>query len=123
MIYEIRARVEAYLREELTLEDITSWLMQSLQAILDSGDSEAISVADKLDTLLIDSEDGRLDRESFLDSLRELAAGQVTVPKTYVETDPVAACSETSAAVSTVRDAVMIGSMPVEDLRFSFSLS
>lgn len=123
MIYEIRARIEAYLRDELELDDITSWLVRSLQAILDSGDSETIAAADKLDALLIESEDGRLDRESFLDSLRELAAGQVTVPKEYHETELVALCSDTSSTVSTVRDVVKIDSMPVQDLRLSFSLS
>jgi len=123
MIYEIRARIEAYLRDELTLEDITSWLMQNLQALLDSGDTEAIATADKLDTLLIEHEDGRLDQESFLDSLREIAVGQVTVPKEYQESDLVVLCSETSSVVSTVRDVVMIDSMPVQDLRLSFSLS
>lgn len=123
MTYEIRARTEAYLRGDLTLEDVTSWLLGSLQTILDSNDTAAISLANRLDALLVEREDERIDQQSFLDALRELAAGQVTVPQEYREVEPVASFSETSSAVWTVREAVTLDSSPVRDLRLTLAAS
>lgn len=123
MTYEIRARTAAYLRGDLTLEDITSWLLGSLQAILNSNDTEAISLANRLDALLVEREDKRIDQQSFLDALREVAAGQVTVPREYREVEPVASFSETSSAVWTVREAVTLDSSPVRDLRLTLAAS
>lgn len=121
MTYEIRARTAAYLRGDLTLEDITSWLLGSLQAILNSNDTEAISLANRLDALLVEREDKRVDQQSFLDALREVAAGQVTLPREYREVEPVASFSETSSAVWTVREAVTLDSSPVRDLRLTLA--
>jgi len=123
MTYEIRARTEAYLRGDLTLEDVTSWLLGSLQTILDSNDTVAISLANRLDALLVEREDERIDQQSFLDALRELAAGQVTVPQEYREVEPVASFSETSSAVWPVREAVTLDSSPVRDLRLTLAAS
>lgn len=123
MTYEIRARTEAYLRGDLTLEEVTSWLLGSLQTILDSNDTAAISLANRLDALLVEREDERIDQQSFLDALRELAAGQVTVPQEYREVEPVASFSETSSAVWTVREAVALDSSPVRDLRLTLAAS
>lgn len=123
MTYEIRARTAAYLRGDLTLEDITSWLLGSLKAILNSNDTEAISLANRLDALLVEREDKRIDQQSFLDALREVAAGQVTVPREYREVEPVASFSETSSAVWTVREAVTLDSSPVRDLRLTLAAS
>jgi len=123
MTYEIRARTAAYLRGDLTLEDVTSWLLGSLQAILNSNDTEAISLANRLDALLVEREDKRIDQQSFLDALREVAAGQVTLPREYREVEPVASFSETSSAVWTVREAVTLDSSPVRDLRLTLAAS
>jgi len=123
MTYEIRARTEAYLRGDLTLEDLTSWLLRSLQMILDGSDPTAIAVANRLDALLVEREDERIDQQAFLDALRELAAGQATVPQEYREAEAVASYSATSSTAWTVREAVTLDSSPVRDLRLTLAAS
>ena len=49
----LHGKIESYLLQEISLEDLSSWIIQDRQTILDSWEPEAIRLANALDEAII----------------------------------------------------------------------
>ena len=84
MFIDLLEEIDRYLCRVTTLQDLETWLLENLQRILNSGDVQAMTLANQLDADLIDLREGLLDTAGFRARLtRELreaaAAGAATV--------------------------------------------
>ena len=65
----LMAQLERYLNEQCSLEEVDTWVMAHLQAILDSGDPKAIDITNEVDADIIEVGEGLIDdatlRERF----------------------------------------------------------
>ncbi len=80
MADQLVAQIEEYLRGKASLDDLTRWVLSNLQSILDSGDREAVRLANAVDTELIRFSEELLTVEALEDRLRSLAGRQTTIP-------------------------------------------
>ena len=64
---ELLERLDLYLAGKASLQAVETWLLANLQAILDSGDSEAIAAANEVDASLMALSEGLIEA----DELRE----------------------------------------------------
>lgn len=58
MLQQLLTQVRSYLDSALALEDLETWLIQNLQAIIDSGDRVALWVANQIDADLVEFGEG-----------------------------------------------------------------
>lgn len=65
MLRELLNRMYGYVIARSTLSDLETWLLSNLQQILDSGDDEAIEVANHLDADLVQLGEGLIDEATF----------------------------------------------------------
>ncbi len=73
MISKLLEKVWLYLNGDRTLEYLETWVLSNLQIILDSGDAEAIEIANKLDADLVELGEGLLAEKTLRNNLLYLA--------------------------------------------------
>jgi hypothetical protein len=66
------SRLEAYLAGNLPLSALEEWLRGSAKEIADSGDHEAVYLADEVDRRLKDTTGGLMDEAGFRSVLHQL---------------------------------------------------
>ena len=79
MVSELLEKVWLYLNGDRTLEYLETWVLSNLQNILDSGDAEAIEIANQFDADLVELGEGLLNEETLRTNLLYLA----TLKDTY----------------------------------------
>jgi len=117
MADQLMARMEEYLRGKMSLDDLSRWLVVNLQFVLDSGDREAILLANAIDVGLIGLSEGLMTRDEFDDKLRSLAREQKTIA--VGERDVLSVASTGSRTMWAFADNLM----PVENLRHQCSVA
>ncbi len=115
MYEELLTHVEHYLNDDCTLEDLETWLLSKLQAILDSGDEEAIQVANQIDADLVELGEGLIDHETLRDNLQSFISERDTIPVAFPNIRPDTA-SHATADVETIRNLLEVPELVV-DLR------
>jgi len=65
MFIDLLEEIDRYLCRVTTLQDLETWLLENLQRILNSGDVQAMTLANQLDADLIDLREGLLDTAGF----------------------------------------------------------
>ena len=69
MLRQLLDRIDCYLLLRCTVRDLETWLVSSLQEILNSGDSKAIEVANEVDADLVELGEGLIDELTFRERL------------------------------------------------------
>ena len=82
-------------------QDLESWVLYNLQRILDSGDRQAIEIANKIDGTLVALGENLIDERTFRDNLLYYASLRDTIELKQNITLP-AISTEATAAVSTI---------------------
>lgn len=73
LINDLLSQIESYLSGHQTLQGLEQWLLLNLQTILDSGDQQAIALANAVDALLVDAGEGLTTCEEMVAQLEALA--------------------------------------------------
>lgn len=88
-----------------SVRDLETWLLSSLQDILDSRDQDSIKLANAIDAGLIELADGRIDEVAFRERiaayLKSLDTVSLTASTTY-STTTVRAAATTSGGIGTI---------------------
>jgi len=71
-MYELHLRLTEYLTFAISTEMLESWLVSHLQEILDSGDAEAIGIANKVDAALIQLREAILTKQELRKLISDL---------------------------------------------------
>ena len=71
---ELLDAVGRFLSGGMDASALEDWVTARLQPILDSGDADAIALADELDVSLVEWEEGIIDETAFRERLAQLAA-------------------------------------------------
>ena len=75
----IRTSIDHYLAGRTTLSQLEGWLVGNLQAILDSHEGDAVTLADALDADLVEFGEGLLDARELLDRLAGYNRAEETI--------------------------------------------
>ena len=115
MYEQLLTHVEYYLNDDCTLEDLETWLLSNLQAILDSGDEKAIQVANQIDADLVELGEGLIDYETLRGNLQSFISERDTIPVAFpnIRLDT---ASHATADVETIRNLLEVPDLVV-DLR------
>lgn len=87
MLNELLYQVESYLNGKCTLKDLEGWLLSNLQAILDSSDEKAVSLADELDADLVELGEGLIDETTLRGRLESRIKSMETLSFSFPETE------------------------------------
>ncbi|MEW6141848.1 MAG: hypothetical protein AB1597_01655 [Chloroflexota bacterium] len=79
MLSELLKQIECTLNGEISLSALEDWLVSHLQSILDSGDAQAIEIANGIDADLIEYRERILDIEEILNRLQAFLARGSTI--------------------------------------------
>lgn len=79
--------IDLYLLLCCTVRDLETWLMSNLQQILDSGDSEAVEVANRVDADLVELGEGLIDEATLRERLDSYIRAYNTIPVSFFETE------------------------------------
>ena len=112
MLQELITRLSKYSNQEMGLRDLEDWIMLHLQEMLDSGEQEAITIADELDGLLIQLSEGLVTEADILAAIDEILCRRGTV---VVATTPVTTTVSHESANPTVTRSEVL--RRVEDVR------
>ncbi len=66
-------KVNAYLQGKVAEDELEDWIVGHLQAVLDSGEKEAIHIANEVDVSFVELEESIIDRPTLRARLAELA--------------------------------------------------
>ena len=69
MVNELLREIDKYVVGRSSLQELESYLVFHLQDIIDSGDKIAIDLANKVDTALIELDEGLIDENELLERL------------------------------------------------------
>lgn len=107
MLHLILEHVGNYLKGRTSVRDLETWLLSSLQAILDSREQDSIRLANVIDADLIELTDGRIDEDAFRERiavhLKLLGTVSLTASTTH-STTTVRAAAITSGNIGTVTE-------------------
>ena len=112
MLQELITGLSRYSNQEAGLCDLEAWIVLHLQEILDSGEQEAITIADELDGLLIQLSEGLVTEADILATINGILCRRGTV---VVATTPVTTMSTNESANPTVTRSEVL--RRVEDVR------
>ncbi|PIU54908.1 MAG: hypothetical protein COS88_06120, partial [Chloroflexi bacterium CG07_land_8_20_14_0_80_51_10] len=87
MRQELRQQILLYLNGHCTLRYLESWVLSNLQRILDSGDEEAIEMANLIDADLVELGEGLVDEKTLLEHLESLLSRYETIPLASSQTE------------------------------------
>ena len=73
IVYELLEKIERYLDSSFSDSQLETWVVSNLQRILDSGDAEAIHVANEVDASFVELGEDIIDRPTLIERLRTLA--------------------------------------------------
>ena len=79
MLTELLAQIDSYLLGHFSLEYLEEWLVSHLQKILDSGEQEAVDLANKIDADIIESSEGIIDQSTIWERLQSYITSIQTV--------------------------------------------
>lgn len=71
--------VNAYLQGRIAEDELEDWIIGHLQVILDSGDKEAIHIANEVDVSFVELEESIIDRATLRTRLAELTIRHYSV--------------------------------------------
>jgi len=70
MLNELLKQINAYLTGQVSVQQLEDWTVSHLQSVLDSKDSKAIDLADKIDADLVQFDEGIFDEKTLKDRLQ-----------------------------------------------------
>jgi hypothetical protein len=88
MVKELLDQIYRYVNGLCTLQELESWLVFGLQRILDSGETEAIELADRIDADLIEIGEGLIEEIALREFLQSYISSKQTVPIIHIKTRP-----------------------------------
>ena len=88
MLTELLAQIDSYLLGRFSLEYLEEWLVSNLQKILDSGEQEAVDLANKIDADIIESSEGIIDQSTIWERLQSYITSIQTVSLEFDEYQP-----------------------------------
>jgi hypothetical protein len=112
MLQELITRLSKYSNQETGLRDLEDWIVLHLQETLDSGEQEAITIADELDGLLIQLSEGLVTEADILAAINGIlcrrgtvvvATAPATTTVTHESANPTVTRSEVLRRVEDVR--------------------
>lgn len=98
MLTQLLKYIDLYLLSHCTVRDLETWLVSNLQQILESGDSNAIEVANKVDADLVELGERLIDEATFRERLDSYVMTCNTVLASFVETEHAASHYATATA-------------------------
>ena len=72
---ELNRLVKRYLDDQVAADALDRWVLERLQAILDSGDAQAITLANAVDGGLVQLQEGAITKAELREELQPLVAG------------------------------------------------
>lgn len=100
MVGQLLNYIDRFLLLRCTVRDLETWLLSHLQQILDSGDTKAVEVANKVDADLIELGEGLIDEAVFRQRLEGYMRDYETALFTFSEVEH-AAVTHASATAET----------------------
>lgn len=85
MFRKLLNKIDHYLIEQSSLEELQTWLLSNLQDILDSSDKAAIDVANQVDADLVEFHEGLIDEITLRERLESYIRLGETVPVVFPE--------------------------------------
>lgn len=82
MLHHLVAQIEECLQGRSSTTDLEGWLVSNLQRILDSGDAEAVRLANELDADLMAAGDAALEENEFWRRLDSYVRRAQTIQRT-----------------------------------------
>ncbi len=87
MLTQLLNHIDLYLILRCTMRDLETWLVSNLQRILDSGDSQAVEVANRVDADLIELGEALIDEVTLRERFASYVMIYNTVPISFFETE------------------------------------
>jgi len=81
MLLQLLEKVKDYLSFGCSVQDLEAWLVSNLQNILDSRDTKAINLANKLDADLVELHEGLIDNVTFRRRLQDYVMDALTIAR------------------------------------------
>ena len=97
VLTHLRASLGRYLNQQGSLRDVEEWLLAHLQDILDSGNQQAIELANQVDADLVEFSEELIDEAMFQERLTRYLTGSFVSSEYRTEAD-----SETNVIFSPV---------------------
>ena len=91
------ASLEQHLNQQTSLHEVGEWLLAHLQEILDSGDQQAIHLANQVDADLVELNEGLIDETILRERFQSYLASDRTASSYLTH-----ACSESDVMFSSV---------------------
>lgn len=107
MLKQLLNHIDLYLLLRCTVRDVETWLLSNLQEILDSGDSKAIEVANRVDADFVELGEGLIDEATLRERLDSYVRAYNTVPVSFFETEP-STSEHASASTETFSDRLVV---------------
>lgn len=101
MLGQLLNHIDCYLVEECSLQELETWILSNLQDILDSGDCDAIAVANQVDVDLVELRENLIDEVTLRERFENYITVRKTVPVTFSEIE-CAAITNTSTSDETL---------------------
>lgn len=98
MVGQLLNYIDRYLLFRCTVRDLERWLLSNLQKILDSGDSKAVEVTNKIDTDLVELGEGLIDEITFRERLQGYLRAYETLLVSFSEAEHTATAHAGTAA-------------------------
>jgi len=83
MLSALLTHLETYLNDSCPLQQVEEWVVAHLQEILNSGDQEAIQLANQVDAALVEFSAGALDEVVLRQRLESLVRLENTIAVTW----------------------------------------
>jgi hypothetical protein len=83
MLSELLRQINSYLVTDSTLTELEDWLINHLQSILDSGDQNAMEIANQLDADLVELSEDLIDISTFNNRLQRYIFNAQTIYTEY----------------------------------------
>ena len=115
MVAELLNQIDSYLTLRSTIRDLETWLVSNLQQILDSGDDNAIEVANRVDADLVELGEGLVDEATLRERFSSYILDYNTIAISFCEAESTTS-AHISAASETFSDQVEVPGL-VEDHR------
>lgn len=115
MLREILQHIRDYINGLSSLQALEEWLLANLQQVLDSGDNDAIRIANELDAGIVELGENLIDESALRDNLLRI----IELHDSIILPSPVTADSATK--VTSISETVRVDSQvpgAVEDLRW-----
>lgn len=103
MLNELLNKIDYYLIEQSSLEELETWLLSNLQRILDSGNKDAVEVANDVDADLVEFHEKLIDEATLRERLDSYITHKETVSITSSEIETYTVNHMNAAQVNDVR--------------------